>query len=228
MERNAARIISASPVLEGAGDPIATEAEVELDYGPALHCEDTPADGLEIRTCRWSMPEGHLEAHFVEERHRPNRPAPAGNDLVDLVDPRTLLQAPQGLVDEGAEDAVRKIADRAVDLAPQAVPDRAHLLVAVLDADEDDRHAGLGDRGHEIQLGDLLDGLLELVGDELLHPLGAGPGEVRGHEGHADHEARVLGAGQVGEGLEPHEQQHHDQGPGDHPPLEGEARQVQG
>ena len=27
---------------------------------------DEPAGGLEIRTCRWSMPEGHLEAQFVE------------------------------------------------------------------------------------------------------------------------------------------------------------------
>lgn len=42
------------------------EAEVELDFGPPLECEDTPAGGLEIRVCRWSMPEGHLEAHFAE------------------------------------------------------------------------------------------------------------------------------------------------------------------
>ena len=42
------------------------EAEVELDFGPPLQCEDSPAAGLEIRTCRWSMPEGHLEAQFVE------------------------------------------------------------------------------------------------------------------------------------------------------------------
>jgi hypothetical protein len=42
------------------------EAEVELDFGPPLQCEDSPAAGLEIRTCRWSMPEGHLEARFVE------------------------------------------------------------------------------------------------------------------------------------------------------------------
>jgi hypothetical protein len=42
------------------------EAEVELDYGPPLECEDSPAGGLDIRTCRWSLHEGHLEAQFVE------------------------------------------------------------------------------------------------------------------------------------------------------------------
>ena len=42
------------------------EAEVELDFGPPLDCEDSSAAGLEIRSCRWSMPEGHLEVHFVE------------------------------------------------------------------------------------------------------------------------------------------------------------------
>ena len=42
------------------------EAEVEWGFGPPLECEDSPAAGLEIRTCRWSMAEGHLEAHFVE------------------------------------------------------------------------------------------------------------------------------------------------------------------
>lgn len=42
------------------------EAEVELAFGPPLQCEDSPAVGLDIRTCRWSLHEGHLEAQFVE------------------------------------------------------------------------------------------------------------------------------------------------------------------
>jgi hypothetical protein len=42
-------------------------AEVELEYGPPLDCEESEAAGLLIRRCRWSLLEGHLEAHFVEE-----------------------------------------------------------------------------------------------------------------------------------------------------------------
>ena len=42
------------------------EAEVELDLGPPLDCEESRAGDLDIRTCRWSLPAGHLEAQFVE------------------------------------------------------------------------------------------------------------------------------------------------------------------
>lgn len=42
------------------------EEEVALDFGPPLRCQDSAAEGLEIRTCRWALHEGHLEARFVE------------------------------------------------------------------------------------------------------------------------------------------------------------------
>jgi len=37
------------------------EAEVELAFGPPLQCEDSPAVGLDVPTCRWSLHEGPLE-----------------------------------------------------------------------------------------------------------------------------------------------------------------------
>jgi hypothetical protein len=43
------------------------ESEVERDFGPPLACEESRASGLLIRICRWSLPEGHLQAHFVEQ-----------------------------------------------------------------------------------------------------------------------------------------------------------------
>jgi hypothetical protein len=44
-----------------------TETEVERDYGPPLTCDESRASGLLTRVCRWSLPEGHLQAHFVEQ-----------------------------------------------------------------------------------------------------------------------------------------------------------------
>jgi len=41
-------------------------AEVELNYGEASSCEESDADGLAVQTCIWSLPEGRLEARFVD------------------------------------------------------------------------------------------------------------------------------------------------------------------
>lgn len=43
-----------------------TEAEVDLEYGMPLGCEDSRAGDLDMRTCRWTLPDGHLEAQFVQ------------------------------------------------------------------------------------------------------------------------------------------------------------------
>jgi hypothetical protein len=41
-------------------------AEVELNFGEPTGCQDSDAGGLALRTCKWSLPEGHLEAQFVD------------------------------------------------------------------------------------------------------------------------------------------------------------------
>ena len=43
-----------------------SEAEVDLEYGMPLGCEDSRAGDLDMRTCRWTLPDGHLEAQVVQ------------------------------------------------------------------------------------------------------------------------------------------------------------------
>jgi hypothetical protein len=43
------------------------QTEVERDLGPPAACEESDAGGLLILVCRWSLPEGHLQAHFVDQ-----------------------------------------------------------------------------------------------------------------------------------------------------------------
>lgn len=43
-----------------------SEDEVELAFGEPTSCEDSAAEGLSIRTCRWTLAEGSLEARFVD------------------------------------------------------------------------------------------------------------------------------------------------------------------
>ena len=42
------------------------EAEVELNFGEPAACQDSSAGGLAVRTCEWSLPQGRLEAQFVD------------------------------------------------------------------------------------------------------------------------------------------------------------------
>jgi hypothetical protein len=42
------------------------EAEVDLNFGEPTSCEESDAGGLGVKTCRWSLPEGRLEAQFVD------------------------------------------------------------------------------------------------------------------------------------------------------------------
>ena len=79
-----------------------------------------------------------------------------------------------------------------LDLAPEVVPDWPRLLELRLQVDEDQGHAGAGIAVDEIQLGNLLHDLLDLVGDQLFDPRRAGAGEVGHHDRHPDDEAGVL------------------------------------
>ena len=105
--------------------------------------------------------------------------------------------------------------------------DRKGWLQVVLgDVDVNDRHPLLGLTLDKVDLGQLLDLLLDFVGDQLFYPLGTRTGEMRENERGADGEARVFGPRHFQEGGDTRQGNHREGDPSDPIPLNRGASQV--
>ena len=118
------------------------------------------------------------------------------------------------VVDRWSDDRGRQGGRNRLDLAPEVVPDRAHVLELGTHVDMDHRDTSLGRTADEVQFRDLLDDFLQLVGDQLLDPFRARAGEARRHHRSADDEPGIFGPrhGAVGRDAERDEYQQRDQG----------------
>ena len=143
---------------------------------------------------------------------------PAGRlrDLFDLRVGETLAGDGQHGAEHVAELVVHGRSDHPLgqvrfhrlDLAPQGIPDRAHVRVAFLDVHDDDGYAAARFAGDEIQLRHLLDGFFKLVGDQLLDPRRRRAGKVGHHLRRTNREARIVGARHAVKGGQARHQQH--------------------
>ena len=96
-----------------------------------------------------------------------------------------------------AQDARGEFPCCLLDLAAQLVPEWLHVRVLIGNVDMNDRYPLLRLALNPVELGNLLDLLLDFVSDQLFDALGTGSGKARHDDRGANSKARVFGTGHI-------------------------------
>ncbi len=131
-------------------------------------------------------------------------------EAVGLEGPDQAVGVAVFIVEVGAEHALRQGGLDVADLLAHLIPELGHLgrRDVVAERDVDHRLAGLGVALHVVEVGQLLQLGLELVGDLQLHLARGGAGPCSRHDHLLDGEGRVLAAAEIEVGEHAGRRQH--------------------
>ena len=146
---------------------------------------------------------------------------------------RERIDGPEHVAELIVEERAQRLSGEGLadvtDLLPDLVPDVRHVLRRgrVEQLEDDQRLAGLGVAARPLEVGRLLQLLLDPVGDLLVHLLGGGAGPQRADYHAAKGKVRVLALTELEKCNDPADRDHDDEKERQFPVLECRARQVE-